>query len=71
MDKDELVEDIYESKRAFVVENLETYINQLDELKIKSLKRWLDRDDYDEGYPTVEFFIATSYIFLLQLVTHT
>jgi hypothetical protein len=49
MDKDELVEDIYESKRAFVVENLETYINQLDEFKIKSLKRWLDRDDDDEG----------------------
>jgi hypothetical protein len=49
MDKDDLVEDIYENKRAFVVENLETYINQLDEFKKKSLKRWLDRDDDDES----------------------
>jgi hypothetical protein len=49
MDKDDLVEDIYENKRAFVVENLDTYINQLDEFKKKSLKRWLDRDDDDES----------------------
>jgi hypothetical protein len=48
MDKDDLVDDIYENKRAFVIENLETYINQLDEFKKKSLKRWLDRDDDDD-----------------------
>jgi hypothetical protein len=49
MDKDDLVEDIYENKRAFVIENLDTFINQLDEFKKKSLKRWLDRDDDDES----------------------
>jgi hypothetical protein len=49
MDKDDLVDDIYENKRAFVVENLDTYINQLDEFKKKSLKKWLDRDDDDES----------------------
>jgi hypothetical protein len=48
-DRDELVNDIYENKRAYVVENLETFISQLDENKKKSLKRWLDRDDNDES----------------------
>jgi hypothetical protein len=48
-DRDELVNDIYENKRAYVVENLETFISQLDENKIKSLKRWLDKDDDDES----------------------
>jgi hypothetical protein len=49
MDKDDLVDDIYENKRAFVVENLDTFINQLNEFKKKSLKRWLDMDDDDES----------------------
>jgi hypothetical protein len=48
-DRDELVNDIYENKRAFIIENLDTFINKLDENKKKSLKRWLDRDDDDEG----------------------
>jgi hypothetical protein len=47
MDKDDLIEEIYEDKRAYVVENLDIFINQLDEFKKKSLKRWLDRDDDD------------------------
>jgi hypothetical protein len=48
-DRDELVNDIYENKRAYVIENLDTFIKQLDENKKKSLKRWLDRDDDDES----------------------
>jgi hypothetical protein len=49
IDRDELVNDIYEHKRAYVIENLDTYIDKLDDNKKKSLKRWLDRDDNDEG----------------------
>jgi hypothetical protein len=48
-DRDELVNDIYENKRAYVIENLDTFINQLDENKKKSLKRWLDKNDDDEA----------------------
>jgi hypothetical protein len=48
-DRDELVNDIYENKRAYVIENLDTFIHKLDENKKKSLKRWLNRDDNDEG----------------------
>jgi hypothetical protein len=49
IDKNELVEDIYENKRDFIIQNLDNFINQLDENKKKSLKRWLDRDDDDES----------------------
>jgi hypothetical protein len=49
IDQDELINDIYEHKRAYVIENLSTYINQLDENKKKYLKRWLDRNDDDES----------------------
>jgi hypothetical protein len=47
-DRDELVNDIYENKRAYVIENLDTFINKLDENKKKSLKRWLDKNDDDD-----------------------
>jgi hypothetical protein len=47
MDKNELVNDIYDNKRDFIIQNLENFITQLDENKKKSLKRWLDRDDND------------------------
>jgi hypothetical protein len=48
IDKNELVEDIYENKRDFIIQNLDNFINQLDEYKKKSLKRWLDTDDNDD-----------------------
>jgi hypothetical protein len=40
MDRDELVEDVYENKRAYVIENLDTFINQLDEPRKKSNKEY-------------------------------
>ncbi len=47
IDKNELVEDIYENKRDFIIQNLDNFINKLDEHKKKSLKRWLNTDDDD------------------------
>jgi hypothetical protein len=47
IDKNELVEDIYENKRDFIIQNLDNFINQLDEYKKKSLRRWLNTDDND------------------------
>jgi hypothetical protein len=47
IDKNELVEDIYENKRDFIIQNLDKFIEQLDEFKKKSLKRWLNTDDDD------------------------
>ena len=48
-DRDDLINDLYEHKRAYVVENLKSFIDKLDDNKIKSLQRWLDKDDGDEG----------------------
>jgi hypothetical protein len=48
IDKNELVEDIYENKRDFIIQNLDNFINQLDEFKKKSLKRWLNTDENDD-----------------------
>jgi hypothetical protein len=33
IDKNELVEDIYENKRDFIIQNMDNFINQLDENK--------------------------------------
>jgi hypothetical protein len=48
MDKNDLVNDIYEHKRAYIIQNLDSFINELDEFKKKSLMRWLNRDDDDD-----------------------
>ena len=48
IDKNELSDDIYHRKRDFIIQNLEHYIDQLDEFKKKSLKRWLDTTDDDD-----------------------
>ena len=47
IDKNELSDDMYHRKRDFIIQNLEHYIDQLDEFKIKSLKRWLNTTDDD------------------------
>jgi hypothetical protein len=48
IDKNDLIDDIYENKRDFIIQNLDNFINQLDEFKKKSLKRWLDINDNDD-----------------------
>ena len=48
IDKNELSDDIYHRKRDYIIQNLEHYIDQLDEFKIKSLKRWLNTTDDDD-----------------------
>jgi hypothetical protein len=49
-DRDDIIEEIYENKRSFVLENLDKYINKIEEPKQKSLKRWLNiKDNNDEA----------------------
>jgi hypothetical protein len=47
-DRDDIIEDIYEHKRSFVLENLDKYLNKIDETKQKSLKRWLNTVDNED-----------------------
>jgi hypothetical protein len=49
IDKNNLVDDIYEHKRDYIISNLDTFIDKLDKFKIKALKRWLNTPDEDEG----------------------
>jgi hypothetical protein len=48
IDKNDLVDDIYENKRDFIIQNYDNFVNQLDEFKKKSLKRWLNTDENDD-----------------------
>jgi hypothetical protein len=48
IDKNDLIDDIYENKRDFIVQNFDNFINQLDEFKKRSLKRWLNTDENDD-----------------------
>jgi hypothetical protein len=48
MNKNELVDDIYENKRDYIIQNLDNFIGQLDEYKKKSLIRWLDTNDNED-----------------------
>jgi hypothetical protein len=45
MDKNDLVDDIYESKRSYIVENLEKFIKNIDPRRLKSLQRFLNSED--------------------------
>jgi hypothetical protein len=47
IDKNELIDDIYENKRDFIVQNYDKFSGQLNEYKKKSLNRWLNADDDD------------------------
>lgn len=50
VDRDELVDDIYNGKRDFVVNNIDTFISRLDTYRRESLERWLEiEDDRDES----------------------
>jgi hypothetical protein len=45
MDKDELIDDLHDQKKAFVEDNFDEFYNSLDYLKQKSLLRWMNSDD--------------------------
>lgn len=50
VDRDELVDEIYNGKRDFVVNNFETFVSRLDVYRRKSLEKWLEiEDDRDEA----------------------
>jgi hypothetical protein len=49
IDRNELIDDIYEHKRAYIVENLDSFIKGINENEKTRLKRWLDQDDNDES----------------------
>jgi hypothetical protein len=44
-DKDELAEDIYENKRAYIIDKWEDFADQLTDMQKKALKRWLQSND--------------------------
>ena len=44
-----LIDDIYESKRDVIEENLEEFYNSLSNGHIMALKRWLETDKNDSG----------------------
>ena len=48
-DKNDLVNDIHEARKNYVEENFDEITKHLHPYNIKSLKRWLERDDDDEG----------------------
>jgi hypothetical protein len=47
-DRDELVNDIYENKRAFVIGKKDTFYQKLNEFEKTRLNRWLDNDDNED-----------------------
>jgi hypothetical protein len=47
MDKSELVDDIYESKRSYIVENLQKFIEKIDPKRLKSLKQFLNSEEHE------------------------
>jgi hypothetical protein len=49
IDRNELIDDIYEHKRAYIVENLDSVLKVLNENEKMRLKRWLNQDDNDES----------------------
>jgi hypothetical protein len=49
INRDDIIDDIYEHKRAYVVENLDKYKKKLNASKQKSLQRWLDAEESDQS----------------------
>jgi hypothetical protein len=49
MDKNVLVDDIFENKRDYIVENLEKFIKEIDPRKLEALKHFLNSEDYEIG----------------------
>jgi hypothetical protein len=45
IDKNQLVDDLYENKRDYVIQNKETFYEKLNEHEKKRLNRWLNTDD--------------------------
>jgi hypothetical protein len=45
MNKDELVDDLHDQKKAFVEDNFDEFYNFLDDRKKKSLLKWMNSDD--------------------------
>jgi hypothetical protein len=49
INRDDIIDDLYEHKRAYVVENLDKYKEKLNTAKQKSLQRWLDAEETDQS----------------------
>lgn len=43
--KNELIEELYDNKKEYIEENIEEFSKSLSESKLKALKRWLESDD--------------------------
>lgn len=51
---DEIIDDIYDTNRDYVEENLSEFVTKLDQSRIDSLKRWLDADTNDPDGPKIK-----------------
>ena len=49
MNKNDLIDDLYDQKKAFIEDNFDEFYDSLDEHKKKTLMRWLDANDDDQG----------------------
>jgi hypothetical protein len=49
MDKNVLVDDIFENKKDYIIENLEKFIKRIDPKRLKSLKLFLNSEEYEIG----------------------
>jgi hypothetical protein len=54
IDKDELIEKIYEDKKNFIEENLEEYTDKLTNHQKESLDRWLNTNENHEKIKEVK-----------------
>jgi hypothetical protein len=49
VDKDELADDIYENKKAHIIDKWEDFADQLTETQIKALNRWFNTHNDDDN----------------------
>lgn len=45
VNKNQLIDTIYDDKRAYIEQNLDDFVNSLSKSRINALKRWLEIDD--------------------------
>jgi hypothetical protein len=54
IDKEELIDMVYNKKRDYIEENIEDFVNALSQSRIDALNRWLDTDDNDKKIKLVK-----------------
>ena len=52
--KDELIDQIYEDKKAYIEENFDEFINSLPPSRKNALQRWLEMDDEEQKVKNIK-----------------